>query len=77
MRGSIGTFPLQIDDSTVCNNSTINLIPINGVFAIKEAFLMQSKQMSIEGNITFLKKLGFGSEVKAVEDYYGHAPEKI
>lgn len=76
MRGSIGTFPLQIDDSTVCNNSTVNLIPINGVFAIKEAFLMRSKQMSIEGNITFLKKLDYDSETKAIEDYYGQAPEK-
>ena len=76
MRGSLGTFPLQIDDSTVCNNSTINLIPINGMFAIKEAFLMRNKQMSIEGNITFLKKLGYDNELKAIEDYYGYAPEK-
>lgn len=55
MRGSVGTFPLQIDDSTVCDNSNVNLLPINGVFAIKEAFLMRSRQMSIDGNIAFLK----------------------
>lgn len=37
---------------------------------------MRSKQMSIEGNITFLKKLDYDSETKAIEDYYGQAPEK-
>ena len=71
MRGSVGTFPLQIDDSTVCDNSNVNLLPINGVFAIKEAFLMRSRQMSIDGNIAFLKNIGFGNVQSAVTTYFG------
>lgn len=74
MRGSLGTFPLQIDDSTVCDNSNVNLLPMNGVFAIKEAFLMRSRQMSIDGNIAFLKKLGFDSVESATDAYY-HKPD--
>lgn len=70
MRGSTGTFPLQIDDSTVCDNSNANLLPINGVFAIKEAFMMRNRQMSIDGNIASLKLIGFDSVASAVSSYF-------
>jgi phosphoglycerol transferase MdoB-like AlkP superfamily enzyme len=70
MRGSLGTFPLQIDDSTVCNNSMVNLVPVNGIFAIKEAFVMRQKQMNIEGNMALLKNIGYSEASKAFMDYF-------
>lgn len=71
MRGSLGTFPLQIDDSTVCDNSSVNLLPLNGAFAVKEAFVMRNKQMDLQGNMKFLKELGYGNDKDAIEDYFG------
>lgn len=69
MRGSLGTFPLQIDDSTVSGNSTINMLTINGPFAFKEAFLFRHSQSSIDGNSEFDKKLGYNNITEAIKDY--------
>lgn len=72
MRGSLGTFPLQIDDSTVCDNSYVNLLPVNGAFAVKEAFVMRNRQMDLQGSINFLKNFGYANEKDAISDYFGN-----
>jgi phosphoglycerol transferase MdoB-like AlkP superfamily enzyme len=37
MRGSIGVFPLQVDDSTVSENRFINSLTLNGLFTLEKA----------------------------------------
>ncbi len=69
MRGSLGTFPLQIDDSTVSENSTINLLPVNAPFALKEAFMFRHSQSSVEGNKELVKKMGYNNPENAISDY--------
>ncbi len=74
MRGSVGTFPLQIDDATVSENTTINLLPMNGVFALKEAWMTRQKQTNIDGNIAWLKKIGYPDAPSALRDNYAGTP---
>ena len=37
MRGSVGVFPLQVDDSTVSENRFINSLTLNGLFTLEKA----------------------------------------
>ena len=69
MRGSLGTFPLQIDDSTVSSNSTINLLPVNAPFAVKEAFMFRHSQSNVEGNSDLVKRMGYADASEAIKDY--------
>ena len=44
LRGSLGTFPLETEDSVICDNSLINTLTLNGVFALKTAISEKAKQ---------------------------------
>lgn len=76
MRGSLGTFPLQVDDAIVSENDVINQLPLNGVFALKEAWLTRNRQMNIDGNIAWLKQIGYDNQAQAIKDYYGWPKDK-
>jgi hypothetical protein len=42
VRGSFGTFPLSEEDASVSGSQFINLLPINGIFAVKTAITERS-----------------------------------
>lgn len=44
MRGSIGTFPIETDDTTISENTFVNTLTMNGIFAIKVAIEEKNNQ---------------------------------
>jgi phosphoglycerol transferase MdoB-like AlkP superfamily enzyme len=72
-RGSLGTFPLSIDDSTVSSNQFVNKITINGVFALKEAILEKIKSLEPKTPDEVLRTYNKASVFELISDYY-HLP---
>ncbi|MDR0969332.1 MAG: LTA synthase family protein [Lentimicrobiaceae bacterium] len=43
LRGSLTTFPLEVDDSTVSKNPFVNQLTLNGIFTLNEARILYKK----------------------------------
>jgi phosphoglycerol transferase MdoB-like AlkP superfamily enzyme len=69
LRSSFGTFPVQMDDASVSNNAKVNLLPINGVFALKDAIVYHNNEFNIEHVIQSLANLGYTYRQQAMKDY--------
>jgi hypothetical protein len=48
LRSSFGTFPIQMDDASVSGNAKVNLLPINGVFALKDAIVYHNNEFTMD-----------------------------
>jgi phosphoglycerol transferase MdoB-like AlkP superfamily enzyme len=70
LRSSFGTFPVQIDDASVSSNAKINLLPVNGVFAFKDAWVYHSQSMNMDSYIAQLKEMGFENKESAFNNYF-------
>lgn len=69
MRGSLGTFTLEIEDSIVSENSFINTLTINGVFSLKNA-IMEKKDQKIDTDIQkTIAKNDFTSKEEVISTY--------
>ena len=71
LRASFGTFPVQIDDAVISNNTALNLIPVNGVFSLKEALGHMSMQTKLKKFDIEIKKMNYSDPDKAYRDYFG------
>ncbi len=69
LRSSFGTFPVQMDDASVSSNAKVNLLPINGVFAFKDAIAYHKNEFSMDHVINRVKELGYKDRQSAMNDY--------
>lgn len=71
MRGSLGTFPLEKDDTVISQSVFINSNVTNGVYALKDA-LADRADFSIDTNMNkTLQRYGFTDCRQAIETYLG------
>ncbi len=70
IRGSIGVFPLQIDDSTVSANRFINNLTLNGVYTFVKAIEERNKSRKILSKKDVLKRSEYSSLKQLISDYY-------
>ncbi|MFN8279847.1 MAG: sulfatase-like hydrolase/transferase [Saprospiraceae bacterium] len=69
LRGSTGLFPLHYEDSIISENTFVNNLAINGVFALKNAVTEKTRQ-SIDDNIAqSLNKYQYHGPEEALSDY--------
>jgi phosphoglycerol transferase MdoB-like AlkP superfamily enzyme len=71
MRGSIGTFPLQNEDTNVSENEFLNTCVPNPLFCLKEAYIESKKEIDLVAPEMILKKYGYNRIEEAVADYKG------
>jgi phosphoglycerol transferase MdoB-like AlkP superfamily enzyme len=71
LRGSFGTFPIQIDDANVSANDRVNLLPVNGIFALKTVLSFGLKQGELAKFDDEIKKLGYDDRSKSWKEYFG------
>ncbi|PCJ00629.1 MAG: hypothetical protein COB15_02330 [Flavobacteriales bacterium] len=71
IRGSIGIFPLQVDDSTVSENRFINSLTLNGLFTLEKAIEERSEASKPVYKTDVLKNSGYASVKHLMADYYG------
>ncbi|MDR1087077.1 MAG: hypothetical protein LBL16_02390 [Endomicrobium sp.] len=65
-RGSLGIFPLGMDDAQVSLNTFLNKVAINGVYTLQEAIEIKSKQK----DFNYTDKTGYKGNIKqAFADY--------
>jgi len=71
MRGSIGIFPLQVDNATVGDNPFINSLSLNGQFTFKNAIKERATENKITTPSALLKKKKYNSIEQVIADFYG------
>jgi phosphoglycerol transferase MdoB-like AlkP superfamily enzyme len=76
LRGSFGTFPVQIDDANISANEKVNLLPVNGVFALKTVLSFGLKQGELAKFDDEVKKMGYEDRSNAWKEYFGDVPVK-
>ncbi|MCX6276113.1 MAG: LTA synthase family protein [Bacteroidetes bacterium] len=69
LRSSFGTFPVQMDDASVSGNAKVNLLPINGVFALKDAIVYHKNEFQMDHVLHHLGELGYKDRPSALKDY--------
>jgi len=82
MRCSFGNVPLEFMEACISPNTFINNIPINGVFALKNAIEEKNKGNIDISEKSFLEKYGYKNINEITEDYFKYIlqkpfPEKI
>ncbi len=70
MRGSISILPLSEEDASVSGSQFINLIPVNGVFAVRTAFKEHSDSQAELSLTEILKQYNKQSINELISDYY-------
>lgn len=71
LRGSMGSMPLQIQNSTVSDNNFINFLTINGIYALKNSYEERQKSANvIESELSNLQALGYQNPTEAARDYF-------
>jgi hypothetical protein len=70
MRGSLAILPLSEEDASVSGNQFINLIPVNGVFAVKTAIKEHSVAQADLSPVEVLEKYNKHSVNELISDYY-------
>jgi phosphoglycerol transferase MdoB-like AlkP superfamily enzyme len=71
LRGSLGTFPIENEDSIVSENTFINTLTMNGVFALKNAISEKNNQKIDTDIQKTLARHGFATGEEAVSAYLG------
>jgi len=71
LRGSVGIFPLQIDDSTVSNNRFINNLTLNGLYTMEKAIEEKNKSLKPIYKIDVLRNSGYSNIQDVLADFYG------
>ena len=71
VRGSVGVFPLQIDDSTVSENRFINSLSLNGVFTLEKAIEERNESSKPTYKVDIIKDAKYNSIEEVMADYYG------
>ena len=69
LRSSFGTFPVQIDDASVSSNPKVNLLPVNGVFAFKDAWYYHKNELNLDFVLKDLSENGFPGREEARKIY--------
>ena len=69
LRSSFGTFPVQIDDASISSNAKVNLLPINGVFALKDAVVYHKKEFNLNYVLEEVARMGYPDRSSAMRDY--------
>ncbi|MDY0280284.1 MAG: LTA synthase family protein [Salinivirgaceae bacterium] len=69
MRCSFGNVPLEFMEASISPNTFINNIPINGVFALKNAIEEKIKGQIDISQHTYLEKFGFKNNTELLSDY--------
>ena len=77
LRGSVGLFPLLIDDATVSENSFINNLTPNGIFTFIKAIEEKQKQSKPITKNYVLETSGYANIKDAVIDYKGLPKDSI
>lgn len=68
IRGSVGTFPLQNEDTNVSENEFINACVPNALFSLKEAYQESKKEFKISAPDQILKAFKYNSLKEAFAD---------
>lgn len=71
LRGSLGVFPLNLDDASVSENGFVNLLPINGIFSLKNAFKERSDAQKYQSPSEILENGGFRNIQNLIGSFYG------
>jgi len=71
LRGSFGTFPIQMDDANVSSNPKVNLLAINGVFALKNVLTYAVLQRKLDEFDKEIKNIGFADKEYSYKKYFG------
>lgn len=69
-RGSLGLFPLSVDDSTISSNQFLNKLTLNGVFALKDAVLEKIRSLDPKTPAEVLKIYKKRSVNELISDYF-------
>ncbi len=77
IRGSIGIFPLQIDDSTVSENRFINTLALNGLFTLEKAVEERAESRKPVYRKDVLKNTPYGSIKEVLAKYHNKNVEQI
>ncbi len=71
LRGTLGTFPLQMHDSQVSENKFVNFLTVNGIYALKNSYIERKKSENLVKNqLEQLYTLGYKNPIAAAEDYF-------
>lgn len=71
IRGSFGTYQLQMQDSQVSESKFINFLTINGIYALKQSFIERRNNSNlVENELANLKLLGYSNPQHAAKDYF-------
>lgn len=71
LRESLGTFPLQMDESTVSQNEFINTLTPNGIYTGIDAIKKRNHDLKHQNPKEILKQYGYKTIQEALADYYG------
>lgn len=77
MRGSIGLFPLNSQDASICENEFVNTIPVNGIFALKTAFKERGDAQKSLTPEQVLRAHNRQSVNELIRDYYSIPEDSI
>ena len=69
LRSSFGTFPVQVDDASVSDNAKVNLLPVNGVFALKDAVVYHRNEFRMDHVMRQVADMGYPDKESAMKDY--------
>ena len=70
IRGSFGIFPLQIDDCVVSSNQDVNVLAVNGIFTLKEAYEEYFVDKFEKDEAKILQSGGFSSLAECKGAFY-------
>jgi phosphoglycerol transferase MdoB-like AlkP superfamily enzyme len=77
IRGSVGVFPLQIDDSTVSENRFINSLTLNGLFTLEKAMEEKHNSRKPVYKTDVLKESGYPNLKSILADFRSLPVEAI
>jgi phosphoglycerol transferase MdoB-like AlkP superfamily enzyme len=69
MRGSLGVFPLQVDDSTVSENRFINSLTLNGLFTLEKAIEEKNESRQPVYKTAIIKNSGYPNINSVLADF--------
>ncbi|MGB0888003.1 MAG: LTA synthase family protein [Vicingaceae bacterium] len=70
-RGSVGIFPLQVDDSTVSENRFINSLTLNGLFTLEKAVEEKNESRKPVYKADVIKNSGYANINAVLADFRG------
>jgi len=77
VRGSVGVFPLKMEDAVVSENRFINTLALNGIYTFEKAIEERSNAEKPVHRLDILKKTGYSSVNEILADYTGKKAENF